>query len=219
VGDHAVFPGLPGPARFQLLARGIERRFSADQVLFTAGSAPRGLYVVLEGEVRVLRGSGGRQHVIHVEGPGGTLGEVALFDGAGYPATAVASRPTRVLVFTRDAIRAAMADDPDVALYFLKRFAGRMRHLIERLDQLAARSVTARLAAWLAERDRSAGGGDFDLGRSQMALAEELGTVREVLVRSLRLLREEGILVRTGRGRYRVSDRAGLAARGGSASA
>ncbi len=41
----------------------------------------------------------------------------------------------------------------------------------------------------------------------QAALAEELGTVREVLVRSLRELRESGLIVPAGRGRWSVADR------------
>ena len=44
------------------------------------------------------------------------------------------------------------------------------------------------------------------LGATQAEVAEELGTVREVVVRSLRELREEGVLTSAGRGGYRVLD-------------
>jgi biotin operon repressor len=40
---------------------------------------------------------------------------------------------------------------------------------------------------------------------SQAALAEELGTVREVLVRSLASLKRSGAVVLAGRGRYRIA--------------
>ena len=46
----------------------------------------------------------------------------------------------------------------------------------------------------------------FALGSSQQALAEELGTVREVVVRTLRRFREQGLIEPVGRGRYRVRD-------------
>jgi CRP/FNR family transcriptional regulator len=204
------FRDVSAATRTDLAARAIIKRYEADEVLFSAGSAPRGFFVVLEGEVRVLRGTGGRQHVVHVEGPDGTLGEVALFDGDGYPATAVASCPTTCLLFTREAIAGAMRRDPGLTWLFLRRLAGRVRHLVERLDRLAARNVTSRLAGLLLARHRNAAGEAFGLGRSQSQVAEELGTVREVLVRSLRDLRSAGIIERTGRGRYRVVRPEGL---------
>jgi GTP-sensing pleiotropic transcriptional regulator CodY len=41
---------------------------------------------------------------------------------------------------------------------------------------------------------------------TQSALAEELGTVREVIVRSLRSLRDIGAIESAGAGKYRVSN-------------
>ena len=202
-----LFRDVAPRVRDALIARAAVRRYGPGEVLFTAGSAPRGFFVILEGEVRVLRGAGGRQHVVHVEEAGGTLGEIAMFDGGGYPATAIAAVATRCLVFTSDVIHAAITADPEVAWIFLRRFAARTRHLVERLDRLAARSVTARLAAYLLERAPAAGSpADFPLGRSQTEVAEELGTVRDVLVRSLRQLRERGVLGWAGRGRYAILD-------------
>src|SRR5207253_2042955 len=91
----------PG-ARAVLAAGSVERRFAAGAVQFTAGSPARGLVILLEGRVRVLRATAeGRQHVIHTEGPGGTLGEVPLYTGGGYPATAVAIEPVRCVVIGR----------------------------------------------------------------------------------------------------------------------
>ncbi|HXE58097.1 MAG TPA: Crp/Fnr family transcriptional regulator [Gemmatimonadales bacterium] len=206
-----IFAGVGPRALRELAARAVERRYAAGETLFTAGSAPRGFFVVLEGEVRVLRGGARRQHVVHVEGPGGTLGEVSLFDGGGYPATAVASAPVRCLVFPRAAIEAALAADPQVAWVFFRRLASRTRHLVDRLDRLAARSVTSRLAALLLARADEAGPGPFTLGRTQSQAAEELGTVREVLVRSLRDLRSAGAIRWTGRGRYEIVGRELLA--------
>jgi len=50
-----------------LAKRGVEVRFPANAVLFLTGSRPRGWWIVIEGTVRVVRGSGARQHVIHTE--------------------------------------------------------------------------------------------------------------------------------------------------------
>jgi hypothetical protein len=55
-------------------------------------------------------------------------------------------------VIGRDALHAAIAADPGVALALLGRLAGRVRLLVERLDRLTAQSVPARLAALLLAR-------------------------------------------------------------------
>ena len=208
------FSDLSPAALEALVGRATERHFANDEVLFTAGSESRGLFVILEGKVRVLRGApDGRQRVVHVEGPGGTLGEVPLFEGAsspGYPATAVAAAATRCAVVGRDALAAAMRVDPDVAWLLLRRLASRVRTLVEQLDRLAARDVGARLAEYLLARPADSVEGLLTLGATQLRVAEELGTVREVLVRELRQLRSDGLLRSAGRGKYAILDRNAL---------
>jgi CRP/FNR family transcriptional regulator len=189
----------------------VERRFPAGATLFRAGSAPTGIYIVLSGCVRVVRSRDGRQYVVHTEGRGGTLAEVPFFAGGLLPATAVATEPTRCLVLHRDVLRAAMREDPDIAWLFLQRLSERVRELVERLDRASTQSVSARLAVYLLTRARSTESGHFTLGLTQAALAEELGTVREVVVRALAQLREAGVIGTAGRGRYFVRDLPALA--------
>ena len=189
-----------------------ERAFATDETLFSAGSRSKGLYVVLEGTVRVVRAGDGRQHVVHTETAGGTLGEVPLFDGGTYPATAIAAEPTRCLVLDRDAIRRAITASPDVAMIFLERLAARVRLLVDRLDDRSARSVTARLAEFILARASRAEAPVFSFGMTQTALAEELGTVREVVVRSLRELSQRRLISSLGNGEYEILDRAALQA-------
>jgi len=45
----------------------------------------------------------------------------------------------------------------------------------------------------------------FSLGMTQSALAEEIGTVREVVVRTLRDLRQSGAIESVGDGKFRVA--------------
>ncbi len=209
-----LFDGINDAARRALAARSTLRHFTKDEVLWTAGSEPRGLFVILEGSVRVVRETAGRHSVIHTEGPNGTLGEVPLFEGTTLPATAIASEATECVCITAAALDAAIQADAGVARIFLGRLAKRVRGLVDRVERLSAHSVRRRLAAFLLERDQLAGsrgvGDDFSLGRSQQAVAEELGTVREVLVRSLRELRESGLIDSAGRGRWSVADRDAL---------
>jgi len=192
-----------------LSERAVIRRFTSGAVLWTAGARPRGLYLILQGRVRVVRASGGRQHVIHTESAGATIGEVPLFAGGSYPASAIAAEDTVCAVVGADTLLAAIGADPSLAMALLARMAGRVRDLVDRLDGRSAQTVRARLAEWLLHR----AGEDarpFTLGCSQAELAEELGTVREVLVRELRRLRASGLLRAGPRRSWEVTDPAQL---------
>lgn len=207
-----ALPDLPlfrdlAPAARQILATAPQRRFRPGQTLWATGADAEGLAVVLTGRVRVVRAPTGRQYGVHTEGPGGTLGEVPFFAGGRYPATAVAAEPTTCLLLDRATLARAVAADPDLALRWLGRLAGRVRRLVERLDQQTARTVEQRVAALLLARDAAAGGAPFALAATQAEAAEDLGTVREVLVRTLRRFREAGLLGRPTRGRYVIRDR------------
>ena len=206
------FRDAPPGVADALARHAVGRAFAASEVIFLAGADAGGLHVVLDGRVRVVRGRGDRQHVVHWEGPGGTLGEVPLFAGGAYPATAIAAEPTRCAVLSRDAIRAAIAAEPHVAFFLLERLATRVRGLVTRLDGLALRSATARLAGYLLERPSDRTGRGVSLGMTQGELAEELGTVREVVVRGLRALQRDGAVRALGGGRFEIVSREALRA-------
>ena len=192
-----------------LAARAITRRFTAGGRLWDAGTSSRGLFIILSGRVRILGSRSGRHRVIHSEGPGATLGEVPLFAGGAYPASAVASEDVECLVIDRSALESAIRIHPELAFLLLERMARRVRHLLERLSSQTADSVAARLARFMLEQPQRSDGRIVLMG-TQAQLAEEVGTVREVVVRLLRGLADEGIVERVGRGRYAVLDRVRL---------
>lgn len=209
--DHiALFQDLNADARRALAAGGQIRRFAKGAMLWNVGDAPAGLHVVIDGEVRVVRIVSGRQHVVHTEGPGGTLGDVPLFDGARYPATAFAACATTCAVFSRETLQRAIECDARLAFALLGRLASRLRQVIGRLDGANARTVRQRLSQFLVDRSAGMGAAPFTLGGTQTEVAEELGTLREVLVRELRELRDAGVIESTSRGRFLVRDVARL---------
>ncbi len=211
-----LFADLRDEATRHLLARAVVRSWPARRTLWQAGEAPRGLFVLLEGEVRILRVRAGRQSVVHtVAEPGATLGEVPLFAGAGYPGTAEAVARTRCLVVDAATLRAALAADPRLAERLLAGLGRRVRELVERIESLTVDTVRTRLAARLLALADDAPGA-IARYRSQHGLAEELGSVREVVARELGWLRRRGLVAAAGRGAVAVLDREGLAALAGS---
>ena len=197
-------------ARRVLATKAVVRRYASGAALWRAGDRVNSMAIVLDGQVRVVREGRGRQHVLHSEGPGGTLGEVPLFTGGPAPATVLVVAPTRCLLLTRETIEAAIVAEPEVAWLLLAKLAERVRTLVERVDRLALDNAPTRLAGLLlAEAERTASD-VIALGMTQAAIAEELGTVREVAVRALRALREAGLVESAGRGRLRIINPTGL---------
>jgi len=212
-----LLEGATAEGRRALMEHAVEKKLSAGQILWSAGDRAEGVALVVEGRVRVVRGSGGRQVVIHSDEAGSTLGEVPFFTGGLYPATVIAAEPTRLLIFGEAAVRKAMSVDPGIAFFFLERLSQRVRGLVDKVDQLSGNSVQMRLARYILDRHSSSSSAKrrpapardaaFSLGMTQNDLAEELGTVREVVVRSLRSLRDAGAIVSAGDGKYRVVNR------------
>lgn len=198
---------LPAPARRELARRGASLAFLRGQFLFHAGDAPRGLFLVLEGRVRVVNERNGRKHLVHEETAGATLGEVPLILGGGYPASAVAASKVECLLFSRDALHAAMSLPPDLSWFLLQRLAARVRFLVTQLGQ-ASTPVLRILATMILERSR--GKAPLSLGATQQEVAESLGTVREVVARQLTSLRRAGAIASGGRGAIIVANRARL---------
>ncbi len=198
--------GMPAEIRRALFSRAVSRSYGADDVLYLAGSPAQSIYLISEGAVRLVRDRDGRTIHIHDEHAGGVLGEVPLFEGTTYPATAIAAEPTRCLMLQRDAIHDAIRSHPDLGLAILTRLAARVRMLVNKLDRNASQPTVSRLAELVLARARDNDGQAFTIGASQEKAAEEIGTVRELVVRGLRSLREQGAIDALGNGRYLVRD-------------
>jgi CRP/FNR family transcriptional regulator, dissimilatory nitrate respiration regulator len=215
IADLPLFRGLREDSLRLLAQHGTERSFATGEVLFRAGDTPWGMFVVLQGRIRVVRGEATRQVVVHTEGPGGTLADVPLFAGGVLPGTAIAAEPSVCAIFPKEALRAAIAANPDIAFALLARLAVRIRELVGRLDEVSSKSVAARLATYLLRRSDERGSAVVSLGMTQSQLAEELGTVREVIVRELRELRKTGIIQPSRGGGVEILDAMRLSARAG----
>jgi CRP-like cAMP-binding protein len=202
------FRTLSEAAGVALMAQARRKSFAPRAPLFREGEQANGIFIVLDGKVRVVRTSRGRRHVLHTESRGGTLGEAPLFDREPYPASAIAWTEVESLYIDRDSIERAIRSSPEIALFFLSRLASRVRILLDRVDRLATASVSARMCAYLCDQAERADGAIVAI--TQESLAEELGTVREVVMRTLTSLRKRGVITAAGRGRIEIVDRAAL---------
>ncbi len=213
----SLFRSLDAEALGEVAARTIQRGVARGATLFREGQPCQGLYVVVEGSIKVYRASAdGREQVLHVMGPGQPIAEVPLFDGGPYPASAQALEPSQVLFLGLDSFRWLYAHNPAVADTVIRELGRRLRRMVRLVERISLRDVPARVAAALLDyaegADARRAGGTFSLPRTQEALAGELATTRESIARALGTLRREGIILQEGK-RVVIRDLGRLAAR------
>lgn len=195
-----LFRGLDSTALHELAAVARKRELKQGELLFLAGEKAEGLFVIVSGQIRAYRvNSQGREQTIHIERDGATLAEVPLFDDGPYPATAVAEEPTTVLFLKKADVQRFLLQHPEVCLRALKLMAERLRSHAELVDALALQQVGQRVARFLlAQRNdhgvRTAAGLELNLPYSNEELAKCVGTVREVVSRTLARLESTGLI-------------------------
>lgn len=175
---------------FEYIMQSVQlRRFPAGSTLFLRdeghGSAP--FYLVVEGTVRVYVSSlRGREQVLRHFHPGDTFGEVPLFDGGAYPASADTLTDVVLAVLPRAQFLQLMKENPEFTVGIINVMAGRLRHFNKVVEDLSLRRVISRVANLLVEEQAS------ELTQAQMAAM--IGASREMVNRSLHSLEDDGII-------------------------
>ncbi len=201
----ALFSGLSDHELGFLLERVVSRAFSSGETVFTEGEPCTGLYVVESGSVRIFKSSpGGREQVLSVEGPGGSVAELPVFDGGRYPASVSAIEDCVLLFVSKQDFQALCLAHPEVALKVLKVVGARLRRLVGIIEELSFTTVRHRLNAYLLRLARSEGrkvsdGIQVTLPANNQELAAQIGTVRELVSRNLSRLQAEGSVRIDGR--------------------
>ncbi len=200
--DEPQFRGLASVA--------IERKVERGTIITLEGDPAEAMYVVSSGRVKVVRYSAeGREQILHIVEPGDHFNTVPVFDGGPCPATTKALVPTTLLVLPRPAIQDLIRRYPEVAAAFLREFAGRLRMLVGLVEDLALHTVYGRLAKLLLQQAEAAEVGEPAPPMTQAEIAAHLGTVREMVGRTLKSFEGAG-LIALDRGAIRILDREGL---------
>jgi CRP/FNR family transcriptional regulator len=176
----------------------------AGTVLFDENAPCQGFPMVLDGEVRVSRDSGdGRSLELYRVVPGELclVSSACLFRSQPLSAHGVTTKPTTLLLVPPP-VFAQWLETPAFRNEVLGLFAERMADLTGLIDAVAFRKLDQRLAAALL-------GHGSDLSTTHQRLADELGTVREIVTRLLRRFEREG-WVELARERIRITDSAAL---------
>ncbi len=189
--------------------------FAKGDYIFLECDQPRSLYVLVKGEVKLLKqADDGREMIVEMVYPGEVFGEEAVFDGQPYPLTAQALDDVEVLSITRADFFAFLRDNPDLALEIITELGGRLRQAQNTIRALAMERVEWRIARVLLMLARKAGvtekgGVSIDLPLTRQDIADMAATTVETTIRVLSNLKKLG-LVDTEKGKIVLRDRAKL---------
>ncbi len=195
-----LLASLSQPELQQLAARTARKFLSAGQLLFSEGEPCNGLHIIARGKVRIFKTSvNGREQVLALNGPGETVAELPVFDGGPYPASAMATEDSEIAFISRRDFHAYCIEHPEVALKVLTVVGGRLRRLVGIIEELSFTTIRHRLISVLVKlaqtEGRQTGSGiEFQLPATHQELANQLGTVRELISRNLMRLQAEGLL-------------------------
>ena len=196
-----LFGDLLPQALGELARLARKRDLAQGEVLFLAGEKAAGLFVIASGRIRAFRvNPQGREQTLHVEREGATLAEVPVFDEGSYPATAVAEEPSSVLFLDKNDVREFMLRHPELGLTALKLMAQRLRGHADLVDTLSLQQVGQRLARFLLAHSR---GCEVELALTNEELARQIGSVREVVSRTLARLERDGLISQVSGGKLR----------------
>jgi len=126
LGRSELFRGASSAALTKLAERAGEQAFAAGDYLVRQGQAGTGLWVIVSGGARVVRGS---EELTRL-GPGEFVGELAVIDQEPRVASVVAVGPTVGLGLASWDLFAVLDQDPELAAVMLRGLAGRLRHVI-----------------------------------------------------------------------------------------
>ncbi len=192
----SFFKGLPREQLKSLSGIVVDRGVEKGQLIFSEGEEGIGFFVVTCGRIKVFKISpDGKEQILHIFGVGEPFGEVPVFEGKSFPASAEALERGRVLFFPREAFIDQIRKNPDFALSMLAILSKRLRVFTRLIEDLSLKEVPARLAAYLLHlRDLRGAGDKLELDISKAQLASILGTIPETLSRILGKLKRRGII-------------------------
>ncbi len=203
-----LYPALAHvvPSLASLGATAAPIQVPADTVLFDENAACQGFPLVLEGEVKVSRHSAdGRSLELYRVVPGELclVSSASLFRSVPVSAQGISTRPTRLLLISPPTF-VQWLETPVFRDAVLGLFAERMADLTGLIDAVAFQRLDQRLAAALLGRGQT-------MALTHQQLANELGTVREIVSRLLRRFEREG-WVELAREQIRICDSRALRA-------
>ncbi len=188
------------------------KKYKKGEMIFSENDSANGFYVAAQGRVKIFKSSPeGKEQILHIFGPGEPFGEIAVFTGKSFPASAEAIAATEAVFFPKNEFINLIKNDPALSLNMLSVLSLRLKRFSSLIENLSLKEVPGRLAAYLLyinENEDSSYELTLDISKGQ--LASILGTIPETLSRILAKMTKEGLIDSDGKRSFVIKDRDSL---------
>ena len=205
----ALYPalaGLPSERLRALLRPEAIMQVPAGTQIFAEHQPCQGFPLLLAGRIKVVKlAASGRELMLYRVTPGGSciISSSCLLGHTDYNARGIAETSLTLLALPVTAFAALMLEHAPFRDFVFNLFAERIGELMQLVEEVAFARLDQRLAKLLLARS------DNTLAVTHQQLADELGSVREIVSRLLKGFAAQG-LVALGREQLTIIDRAGL---------
>jgi len=196
ISETPLFGGLSGEQLAKIKGIAVTKSYDRGQPIFWEGDQGTGFYIVASGKVKVYKVSPeGKEQILHIYGPGQPFGEVPVFTGDHFPASALAVVKSCLLYFPRQGFVDLISSNPSLAMNMLAVLSMRLRQFTVQVENLSLKEVPGRLATYLIYlRQEQEGATAVDLPLSKGQLASLLGTIPETLSRIFNKMSAQGLI-------------------------
>lgn len=196
---------LSGPD-LETLSEALEtEQIPPGRTILTAGHAADAAYIIADGEVEIVAGSGEERTLISIERAGSVLGDVPILFQTPVPFDAVSRTHCVLLRIEGGRLPDLLRECPPIALRWLGNVVKRLDRANRRILSLVAGDLRSRTLALLAEALGQQEAGTATIRLTQSQVAGLLGVSRQTVNRVLGRLAAEG-LIRTSYGQLEVLD-------------
>lgn len=199
------FAALLSPEQRKLFERTSQDfRVPKGHVVIGQGAKNTDVFFILEGRFQVLIYSkNGKEVSIRTVGKGDVFGELAALVDGKRSANVVALTEGRLVQITGANFKRCVAGSPAAAMWLVQRFAGQVRTLTERIFELSALNVRARVHCELMRLAMIAGvvnnRANIDPSPTHQDIANSIGSYREGVTRVMTSLAKRGLITQKGR--------------------
>lgn len=201
ISNTPLFNGLPEEHLNEIRRIAVDKFCDKGKIIFLEGDDCNGFYIVADGKVKIYKVSfEGKEHILHIYGPGNPFGEVPVFAGKKFPANAQTLLKSHLLFFPRTAFVELISRNPSLSLNMLGVLSMRLRQFTVQIENLSLKEVPGRLASYLLYLAEEQGRVDtVTLTISKGQLASLLGTIPETLSRILTRMSQQHLIDTRGR--------------------
>lgn len=160
--------------------------------VFHRGDTAQGLYILLEGQLKLgVTSPQGSEKIISIVSPGESFGEAILFLERQFPVYAQAILDSQVLLIPKHLIFSMLDNDPMLSRKMLAGLSVRMHQLIQDIEMLSLQSCTQRFIGYLLQISADASDiNKITLPASKATIASLLNLTPETLSRTIAKLQQ-----------------------------